>query len=133
MSKELAESIVLAAQTMEHNEGQVISVIYRRYVGICNRPARNFQGNIFEIFQPEPKTFDSFEQAYNFLIRKGYKAAASENKNLTTLLNTIIESNLKNSNNPNEPAVVLMMFQKIDVESWTHKKKDETQIAEQHI
>ena len=124
MSKELAESIVLAAQTMEHNEGQVISIIYRRPVGIS-------KGNTFKILEPEPKTFDSFEQAYNFLIRKGYNADASENKNLTNLLNKIIESNLENSNNPNEPAVVLMMFQKIDVESWTHKNKDETQIAEQ--
>ena len=77
MSKELAESIVLAAQTMEHNEGQVISVIYRRpVVGM---------GNTFEIFQPEPKTFDSFEQAYNFLIRKGYKADASDRNILAKL------------------------------------------------
>ena len=108
MSKELAESIVLAAQTMEHNEGRLISIIYRR-------PMRRSQGNVFEILEPESKTFDSFEEAYNFLIRKGYKADASENKNLTNLLKKIIDSNIENSNNPNEPAVVLMMFQKVDV------------------
>ena len=110
MSKDLLD------RKLERNEREVISMIFRGgYIDYSlgsNRPEAKIY---YKIVEPEEKKFDSFQQAYNFLIRKGYKADASENKNLTNLLNKIIESNLKNSNKTNEPAVVLMMFQKVDV------------------
>ena len=108
MSKDLAESIALAAQKLERNEREVISIIYR------NRSTGNYK-----IIEPERKQFDSFEQAFNFLIRKGYKADASDKKNLANRWNEI------GSCEPNDypvEAAVLTMFQQIDV--WISTDKE---------
>lgn len=108
MSKDLAESIALAAQKLERNEREVISIIYRdRSTGL------------YKIIAPTSREFESFEQAFNFLIRKGYKADASDTKNLGNRLNEI------GSCEPNEypvEAAVLTMFQKIDV--WISTDKE---------
>jgi hypothetical protein len=68
MSKELADSIVLAAQKMERNEVEVISVI--RHV---NRDCETYC-----ISCPVKKDFESFDLAYNYLAMKGYRRISLE-------------------------------------------------------
>jgi hypothetical protein len=77
MSKELADSpTVLAAQKMErNNEVEVISVI------------RHYIDEKYRIHCPEPKIFNSFENAYNYLAMKGYhRVSSDENTYFKTLL-----------------------------------------------
>ena len=119
MSKDLAESIALAAQKLERNEREVISIIYRdRSTGL------------YKIIAPTSREFESFEQAFNFLSRKGYKADASDKKNLANRLNEIDsrvivgrcgETFCEPKAYPVE-AAVLTMFQKIDV--WISTDKE---------
>jgi hypothetical protein len=66
MSKELADSIVIAARRMEHNKVEVISVI--RYSSLTG----------FSIRCPETKNFSSFEKAYNYLAKKGYQEVSQD-------------------------------------------------------
>ena len=64
MSKELADSIVLAARKMEEKEVDEISIIYHR-VNVK-------YGAGYIIKHPEVNHFDSFESAFNYLSMKGY-------------------------------------------------------------
>jgi hypothetical protein len=66
MSKELADSIVIAARKMVHHEVlEVISVI-------------RFHGARFYILCPKYKEFQTFEDAYNYLAMKGYHKVSSD-------------------------------------------------------
>jgi hypothetical protein len=69
MSKELADSIVLAAQKMERNEVEVISLI--RYYN----PKTNSR---YEIKHPVTRQFLSFESAYNYLVMTGYQEVSQD-------------------------------------------------------
>jgi hypothetical protein len=96
MPKELADSIVLAARKMEHNEVEVISVI---------RSIDN--GQRFCILRPEYKEFSSFEDAYNYLVMKGYQGVSQDR-----------DTHFKESLKVDKQAapVVMIMSKKVNIE-----------------
>ena len=68
MSKELANSIVIAARKMEWSDiPEVISVI--RY---------NPNMGYYSIKDPNRFNFDDFEIAYNYLVKEGYQELSTE-------------------------------------------------------
>jgi hypothetical protein len=69
MSKELADSIVIAAHKMEHNEVEVISIIHYN----SNAGRRKYQ-----IYCPEIHNFPSFADAYNYLSMEGYHKVSQD-------------------------------------------------------
>ncbi|MGK3740770.1 MAG: hypothetical protein ACI8RD_012042 [Bacillariaceae sp.] len=93
MSKELANSIVLAACQMERSEvPQLISVI--RY-----SPKKGYY-----IEDPEYKRFTSFSQAYNNLTKGGYQEVSSDRASHLLKLMKIGRA----ENDVSAPAVVIM-------------------------
>ena len=74
MSKELADSIVLAAHKLERNEVEVISVI--RY----DKSSYNPSGcrHYIECSEIEEKRFSTFVQAYNYLAVEGYRRVSAD-------------------------------------------------------
>mmetsp|Transcript_44741 Transcript_44741/g.50165 ORF Transcript_44741/g.50165 Transcript_44741/m.50165 type:complete len:103 (-) Transcript_44741:293-601(-) len=95
MSKELANSIVLASHQMEHNEiNEVISVV--RFKGYIN-------GEKYWIQQPTHMGFYSFEECYNHLSAKGYKQISPEK---ASRLDKLMKSG--NTGATNEDVVMIM-------------------------
>ena len=70
MSKELADSIVLAAQKMERNEVEMISLI------ICFNKALTTHCQTDG--GPKSRAFASFAEAYNYLAMSGYQEVSQE-------------------------------------------------------
>ena len=75
MSKELADSIVLAAHKLERNEVEVISVIrYDKRSGLTGR-------HFIECSEESEKRFPTFVQAYNYLAMLGYHKVNQDEDN----------------------------------------------------
>jgi hypothetical protein len=91
MSKELANSIVLAAQKMKHNEVEVISVIHYNSNSM----------NIFQIYYPERNGFKSFSEAYNYLAIKGYHKVSPDE-------DTYFKKSLEIAEGEDDPVVMVM-------------------------
>jgi hypothetical protein len=105
MSKELADSIVIAAHIMTRNEVTSIGVI---------RYDVNKKRHKYRIECPVRRGFSSFEKAYNYMATKGYHKVSSD-------ANTDFKKSLKISK---EAPVIMVMSKKVNKEEISTKQEE---------